>query len=107
VVVERCGAQTFYPKAILHSRFLQSMGMLMSLLVRLQYCLALVAAWDVGQPVQTTSGTVKGHASSWKREVSEYLGIRFAKAATGSLRFAPPVRYNGTGEISGAKYVRT
>ena len=32
-------------------------------------------AWDVGQAVNTTSGSVLGHASTRHREVSEYLGM--------------------------------
>lgn len=46
--------------------------------------------WTVGQPVNTTSGRVKGHSSPWKPLVSEYLGIRYAKPPVDSLRFAPP-----------------
>ncbi|KAL2845067.1 Alpha/Beta hydrolase protein [Aspergillus pseudoustus] len=46
---------------------------------------------SVGGLVNTTSGLVQGHASSLRPEVSEYLGIRYAKPAKGDLRFAAPV----------------
>jgi cholinesterase len=47
--------------------------------------------WSVGQTVKASSGTVKGHASSWKPAVSEYLGIPFAQPPVGPLRFKAPV----------------
>jgi cholinesterase len=40
--------------------------------------------------VQTTSGQIKGHASAWKPNVSEYLGVPFAEPPVGALRFAAP-----------------
>lgn len=46
--------------------------------------------WQVGQPVQTTTGKVIGKASSWKNHVSEYLGVPFAKPPVGDLRWAAP-----------------
>jgi hypothetical protein len=45
--------------------------------------LALISttvAWQVGEPVSTTSGLLVGHAAMRNREVSEYLGIRYAMA---------------------------
>jgi hypothetical protein len=48
-------------------------------------------AFLVGGPVNTTSGTVRGKASSLRPDVSEYLGIPYAKAPKGDLRFAAPV----------------
>lgn len=48
-------------------------------------------AFTIGGPVNTTSGTVRGKASSLRPDVSEYLGIPYAKAPTGDLRFAAPV----------------
>ncbi|KAF2204208.1 cholinesterase precursor [Delitschia confertaspora ATCC 74209] len=41
----------------------------------------------------TSSGTLIGHQASNKTFVSEYLGVRYAQAPTGDLRFAPPKRY--------------
>ncbi|KAL3487569.1 Alpha/Beta hydrolase protein [Aspergillus germanicus] len=52
---------------------------------------AVIDASSIGGPVNTTSGLVKGHASSLRPEVSEYLGIPYAKAPKGELRFAAPV----------------
>jgi cholinesterase len=48
------------------------------------------APFDIGQKVQTTSGTVLGHASTWQPQVSEYLGIPYAIPPLGPLRFAAP-----------------
>jgi carboxylesterase type B len=56
--------------------------------------------------VQTTSGPVDGHAASVASGVSEYLGVPYAQPPVGSLRFQPPVRYNGTGKIDGKNFVR-
>jgi carboxylesterase type B len=56
--------------------------------------------WKVGQTVQTTSGSIVGHAASDATEVSEYLGIPYAQPPTGDLRFQPPVAYNSTGIIT-------
>jgi cholinesterase len=47
-------------------------------------------AWTVGQTVKTTSGTIIGQASKWQPAVSEYLGVPFAKAPEGELRWAAP-----------------
>jgi carboxylesterase type B len=53
--------------------------------------LPVTNASSIGGPVNTTSGLVKGHVSSLRPEVSEYLGIPYAKAPKGELRFAAPV----------------
>ena len=64
-------------------------------------------AWKVGQGVKTTSGTMIGQASSWKPEVSEYLGIPFAKAPEGELRWAAPQAITDSSKtINATKYVR-
>ena len=61
--------------------------------------------WSVGEPVNTTSGRVKGQASPTIPDVSEYLGIRYGQPATGELRFAPPKRYHGHGDVDGSSFV--
>src|ERR1700712_777848 len=61
-------------------------------------------AWKVGQSVKTSSGSVVGHASSWKPEVSEYLGIPFAQPPVGDLRWAAPKKYEGNGTIGAHKF---
>jgi hypothetical protein len=61
--------------------------------------------WTVGQAVKTSSGTVLGHNANNKTQVSEYLGIPFAKPPIGSLRWAAPVKYTGAGTINASTYV--
>jgi cholinesterase len=60
---------------------------------------------DVGKPVKTSSGTVVGHAAALRTQVSEYLGIPFAKPPLGKLRFAAPQKFKGNGTINASKYV--
>lgn len=52
--------------------------------------------------IPTTSGPVLGHVVN---NVNEYLGIRYAQAPTGSLRFEPPQRFNGTALINAQNFV--
>lgn len=68
---------------------------------------ALVGAsgpYKVGTTVNTTSGPVVGHAASNATQVSEYLGIPFAQAPVGNLRFAPPIAYQGNGTIEASNF---
>jgi hypothetical protein len=65
------------------------------------------SSWKVGQTVNTTSGSVSGHAAKNQSEVSEYLGIPFAQPPIGQLRFAAPVKYTGNSSINGTAYVST
>jgi cholinesterase len=65
------------------------------------------AEWIIGNAVKTTSGTVIGQASKWQPQVSEYLGIPFAKAPEGDLRWAPPQSISDSSKVINAtKYVR-
>ena len=66
-------------------------------------------AWQVGQSVKTTSGTVKGHTATWPQDpqLSEYLGIPFAKNPTGDLRFEPPQAFKSDGNINADIWVST
>lgn len=43
--------------------------------------------------VLTTSGTLVGHQASNRSCVTEFLGIRYAEAPVGELRFAAPKKY--------------
>lgn len=61
-------------------------------------------AYEIGQIVKTTSGNLKGQSSSWKPQVSEYLGIPYAKPPVGPLRFAAPVRYSGSGDYNATQW---
>ena len=64
------------------------------------------ASWDIGEKIKTTSGNVVGQASSWKAQVSEYLGVPFAQPPTGDLRWAAPQAIkNSTKTINATKYV--
>ncbi|PLB35947.1 alpha/beta-hydrolase [Aspergillus candidus] len=56
--------------------------------------LALAAtthAFSIGGIIDTTSGPIRGQPSSLRPDVSEYLGIRYAKPPIDDLRFAAPV----------------
>jgi hypothetical protein len=61
--------------------------------------------WTVGQEVDTTSGTIIGHAASNVTEVSEYLGIPYAKPPVGNLRFAAPQKFESDQTIDAAAFV--
>ncbi|KAF1991210.1 alpha/beta-hydrolase [Aulographum hederae CBS 113979] len=61
-------------------------------------------AFNVGQAVGTTSGTVVGHAATNRNQVSEYLGIPFARPPVGELRFAEPEPFLGSGTINAERY---
>jgi len=61
--------------------------------------------WTVGERVQTSSGPVDGHSAPSATEVSEYLGIPFAKPPVGELRFEPPQSYTGDSVINGTTFV--
>lgn len=43
--------------------------------------------------VKTSSGTIVGHPASNKTHVTEFLGIRYAEAPVGELRFAAPKKF--------------
>ncbi|KAJ6524859.1 carboxylesterase [Mycena vulgaris] len=47
--------------------------------------------------VPTSSGEVIGHPASSRPGVMEFLGIPFARASVGDLRFAPPVGFENKG----------
>ncbi|KAI0012259.1 carboxylesterase [Xylariaceae sp. FL0662B] len=57
--------------------------------------------WTIGQTVRTSSGNVEGHPAEWASEVSEYLGIPFAKPPVGELRWQAPQPYVSNGTIDG------
>lgn len=61
--------------------------------------------WTVGQTVKTYSGSVTGHAAANDSTVSEYLGIPYAQAPVGLLRWAPPLPYFNTAAINGSSFV--
>jgi hypothetical protein len=65
-----------------------------------------IRPFRVGQPVKTTSGTVIGHPASIKRDVSEYLGIRYAKEASGPQRFAAPQPFTSDATYAASSFVR-
>jgi len=61
--------------------------------------------FTVGQVVETSSGPVAGHAAATDSEVSEYLGIPYAQAPVGDLRFAAPLKYTGSSTLNGSTFV--
>ena len=58
-----------------------------------------------GMTVMTSSGPIVGHAAGNVSGVSEYLGIPYAQAPLGSLRFAAPQRYVSTDLFDAAAFV--
>jgi hypothetical protein len=62
-------------------------------------------AWAVGQAVNTTSGTIVGHAATNTTNVSEYLGIPYAQPPIGALRFAAPQPYQSNETFIASKFV--
>jgi hypothetical protein len=61
--------------------------------------------WNVARPVRTTSGFVTGHPAPNASQVSEYLGIPYAKPPVGELRFASPVVYVSHETVDGSNFV--
>ncbi|KAB8292920.1 hypothetical protein EYC80_007285 [Monilinia laxa] len=54
--------------------------------------------------VQTTSGTVIGHPARNKTNAIEFLGIRYAQATNGSLRYQPPVPFVSSNTYDASQY---
>jgi cholinesterase len=66
---------------------------------------ATPAQWTAGQAVDTTSGTVVGHAAKNAPAVSEYLGIPFAVPPVGKLRWTAPQPFPKSAQpIQAAKF---
>jgi hypothetical protein len=68
---------------------------------------AVEQPWQIGEKVQTSSGTVIGHPSQARPDVSEYLGIPYVQPPIGKLRWAAPVPFRGVETILADKYVRS
>jgi hypothetical protein len=67
-------------------------------------CLATYSEISFGTVVNTTSGPVRGHLADTVSPIDEFLGIPFAKPPTGVLRFQPPQKYEGDGEVFDAEH---
>lgn len=52
-----------------------------------------IATPQPSSTVRTSSGSLIGHAAANRTLVSEFLGIRYAEAPIGNLRFAAPKKY--------------
>ena len=61
--------------------------------------------FSVGRGVRTTSGLILGQPAPARPEVSEYLGIPFAKPPVGDLRFAAPQALFGFGNVNATAFV--
>lgn len=55
--------------------------------------------------VKTVNGLVVGHRASHRSEVSEFLGIPYAKPPVDLLRFAAPQKYTTKGRFVASKFV--
>jgi cholinesterase len=60
--------------------------------------------FSIGRTVNTTTGSITGHAADWKPEVSEYLGIPYAEPPIGNLRFAAPKPLKSSKSITATKF---
>src|SRR5262245_4770217 len=60
---------------------------------------------NVGRRVRTTSGFLIGHSAPNAPEVSEYLGIPYAKPPVGELRFASPEAFVGHDTLDASHFV--
>ncbi|KAK7964099.1 cholinesterase precursor [Apiospora saccharicola] len=69
---------------------LSSVGIITISLFALDLAAALIGT---SARVNTTSGLVGGHQAANRTSVTEFLGIKYAAAPTGELRFAPPKRF--------------
>ena len=65
---------------------------------------SLLFAQDNTPTVQTSSGAITGHAAQYEKEVSEYLGIPYARPPIGDLRFAAPQTFNSTAPFDAKAY---
>ena len=81
-----------------------SVGLLLTAAIQLLVGTHAAQLRPVGAAVNTTSGRVIGHAASNTTQVSEYLGIPFAKPPLGNLRFAPPEPYSSKADINASKF---
>lgn len=61
----------------------------------------------IGKEVHTTSGIVHGHAAVNRTQVSEYLGIPFAKPPVKDLRFAAPEPYRSNAYFNASSFGTT
>jgi carboxylesterase type B len=81
---------------------------MLTIFVAVLLSVALIDAegFKIGQTVKTTSGDLTGQPSSWKPQVSEYLGIRYAEPPVGKLRFAAPIAIKVASKaLNATKYV--
>lgn len=73
---------------------LGKIGLALSILAQFQLAVAGRPSC-VGETVSTSSGRIKGHASKWKPEVSEYLGIPYAQT---------PKRFEAAKPLKGQRF---
>ena len=64
-------------------------------------------SFSPGRGIITSSGTIHGHAAPNRTEVSEYLGIPFAKPPLNELRFAAPQPYRSNASFNASTFGQT
>lgn len=77
---------------------------LLFLFILLSSSFSFVHSYAVGTIIQTSSGAIVGHAARNRTQVSEYLGIPYAKPPVGNLRFAAPQSYWSSDTLNGSAY---
>ncbi|KAG9244295.1 Alpha/Beta hydrolase protein [Calycina marina] len=84
------------------SAYIHAMKMRVNDISKLLVAALVFGTGTLSKTVRTGSGPVKGHYTSAKHNVLAYLGIPYAQAPIGNLRFMPPVRYHGTTRLNGS-----
>lgn len=66
---------------------------------------AFARGFSCSHPIRTSNGPVVGHSALYNPYVCEYLGIPYALAPLGRLRFAPPQRFYANKTYNATRFV--